>query len=227
MLQLPKSWLPHIWEELKKDYMKDIDSFFREEIKAWKTIYPDSKNIFNAFKYTDFEKIHVVILGQDPYHGAWQAHGLSFSVLDWVKVPPSLKNIYKEIESQGFPSPSRRGGWGEVSGNLETWARQWVLLLNSVLTVEAWKPASHSKIWWQQFTDTVIKTISDKKKWVVFLLWWAFAIGKQELINTDKHLVLTSPHPSPFSVYKWFYGNMHFLETNKYLQENWKKEIIW
>ena len=227
MFQLPPSWQSHIWEEFEKDYLKNIESFLMEEINAWKTIYPKVDDIFNTFKYTDFNDVKVVILGQDPYHGEWQAHGLSFSVQPWVKVPPSLKNIYKEIETQGFMCEAKKWENNEISWNLESWAKQWVLLLNSVLTVEASKPASHSKIWWQEFTDTVIKTISKEKKWVVFLLWWAFAIWKQKLIDDTKHLVLTSPHPSPFSVYKWFYGNMHFLESNEYLQENCMKEIIW
>jgi uracil-DNA glycosylase len=171
--------------------------------------------------------VKVVIIGQDPYHGADQAHGLSFSVPEWVKIPPSLRNIFKELEKEWFSSPSRNGDRVETSGSLVPWARQWVLLLNSVLTVEAWRPASHSKIWWQNFTDEIIKIISAEKKWVVFLLWWAFAIWKQELIDSEKHLILTSPHPSPFSAYKWFFWNMHFLETNKYLKQLWKSEIKW
>jgi len=221
MIQLSESWLKHIWWEFEKDYMKEIQSFLAGEIQSWKSIYPHAKDIYNAFNYTSFDDVHVVILGQDPYHGPWQAQGLSFSVPNWVKVPPSLKNIYKEIEDEfGIKKDFS-------NGNLQSWAEQWVLLLNSVLTVENSKPASHSKIWWQKFTDTVIQTISNKKKWVVFLLWWAFAVWKQELIDDDAHLILTSPHPSPFSVYKWFYWNMHFLKCNEYLQENWKKEIVW
>lgn len=223
-MQLPKSWQKHLASECSKSYMQDIQDFLITEKKAWKTVYPKSEDIFNALKYCSFEDTKVVILGQDPYHGPGQAHGLSFSVSNWVKLPPSLKNIYKEIESEWF---LREDGGKQVSWNLEPWAKQWVLLLNSVLTVEASKPASHSKIWWQNFTDTIIETISNEKKWVVFLLWWAFAISKQKLIDSEKHLVLTSPHPSPFSVYKWFYGNNHFIDTNRYLETNWKAPIKW
>ena len=221
MKQLPTSWFPYLWSEMEKEYMKDIQSFLEQESLAWKTIYPGVKDIFNAFEYTSFEDIRVVILGQDPYHGQDQAHGLSFSVPTWMKIPPSLRNIYKELENEFWSRNT------SDNGNLEPWTKQWVLLLNSVLTVEAWKPASHSKIWWQNFTDEVIKTISDKKTWVVFLLWWAFAIWKQELINSEKHLILTSPHPSPFSAYKWFFGNMHFKMVNEHLKKQGWVEIKW
>jgi len=201
--------------------LKDIKQFLVSEISSGKQIYPHPKDIFSAFNYTSFGDLKVVIIGQDPYHGPWQAHGLSFSVPKWIKVPPSLKNIYKELEDEFWEKMDFK------NGNLEPWTKQWVLLLNSVLTVESWQPASHSKIWWQNFTDEVIKTISDKKDWIVFLLWWAFAIWKNKLIDQKKHLVLTSPHPSPFSVHKWFFWNMHFLETNEYLEENWKSIIDW
>ena len=227
MLQLPTSWQSNIWEEFQKSYMKNIASFICQETKTWKTIYPKVEDIFNALKYTNFKDAKVVILGQDPYHGAWQAHGLSFSVLDWVNIPPSLRNIYKELENECFLKYKDWWRSNDVSGNLEHWAKQWVLLLNSVLTVEVWKPASHSKIWWQKFTDTIIKTISKEKEWVVFLLWWAYAIGKQEFIDEEKHLVLTSPHPSPFSAYKWFHWNNHFIKCNSYLEEKWDSKIEW
>lgn len=220
-IKLNKSWRKHLKWEFEKQYMKDIKSFLATEIDAGKTIYPHPKDIFNALNSCDFHDIKVVILGQDPYHWAKQANWLSFSVRDWVKVPPSLQNIYKELEDEFWIKKDF------TNGNLEPWAQQWVLLLNSVLSVEASKPASHSKIWWQNFTDKIIQTISDKKQWVVFLLWWAFAIWKKELIDESQHLVLTSPHPSPFSAYKWFYGNMHFQKCNTYLQKQRKKEILW
>jgi uracil-DNA glycosylase len=201
--------------------MKEIKSFLVSEISKWKVIYPNPRDIFNALNYCKFEDTKVVIIGQDPYHGPNQAHWLSFSVRDSVKVPPSLQNIYKELEDEFWIKKDFS------NGNLENWTKQWVLLLNSVLSVEAWSPASHSKIWWQNFTDEIIKVVSSEKSWVVFLLWWAFAIGKKDLVDSTKHLVLTSPHPSPFSVHKWFFGNMHFLETNEYLEQNWKEWINW
>jgi len=221
MRLITKSWKKYLSEELEKPYMKDIEEFLLSEKKNWKIIYPQSDDILNALNYCDFDDVKVVILWQDPYHGEWQAHWMSFSVQDWVRVPPSLKNIYKEIEGE-LRIEKNKENW-----NLEWRAKQWVLLLNSVLTVEAWKPASHSKIWWQQFTDTIIRTISQEKRWVVFLLWWAFSIWKQELLDGKKHLILTSPHPSPLSVYKWFYGNMHFKKCNEYLEKNNKSIIRW
>ena len=226
MILLPKSRLSHIWDELKKDYMEYIASFLEEEWKAWKIIYPKKQDVFNAFKYTDFDDVQVVILGQDPYHGAWQAHGLSFSVLDWVKVPPSLRNIYKEIDNQWFSSSHNDGSKGELSWNLEHWAKQWVLLLNSVLTVEAWKPASHSKIWWQQFTDRVISILSEKKRHVVFLLWGKYAQSKSKLIDPNHHLILQAAHPSPLAR-NAFSGCSHFSKTNDYLCSHNIKPIEW
>lgn len=215
MVQLSPSWMSAIWAEFEKDYMKDIKAFLASEIEAGKTIYPHPKNIFNALNTTDFDDIKVVILGQDPYHGPNQAHGLSFSVQDGVRVPPSLKNIYKEIWID-------RESW-----DLTSWAEQWVLLLNAILTVEKSQPASHSKIWWWMFTDEIIRQVSDKREWVAFLLWWAFAGSKKALIDSDKHLVFTAPHPSPFSAHKWFFGCQHFSKTNEYLKSRWEKEIEW
>ena len=215
MTQLSPSWKSAIWSELNKQYFLDIQNFLKSEIKSAKTIYPQQDDIFNALKLTDFNDIKVVILGQDPYHGPWQAHGLSFSVQEWVKVPPSLKNIYKEIWVD-------RESW-----DLTSWAKQWVLLLNAILTVEAWQPASHSKIWWWNFTDEIIRQISAKQEWVIFLLWWAFAGAKKELIDINKHLILTAPHPSPLSAYKWFFWCWHFTQVNEYLKEKWESEIMW
>jgi uracil-DNA glycosylase len=198
--------------------------------------------IFNAFSHTPFDAVKVVILWQDPYHGPNQAHGLSFSVTDGVPQPPSLKNIFKEIQSDlqltppssGTPlaphltSPSQgRNQKGRFqSGNLEPWADQGVLMLNAILTVQKWNPASHSKIGWETFTDAVIKTISDKKTWVVFLLWGNFARSKIKLIDTFKHHVLEAAHPSPLAR-GWFAGCKHFSKTNELLKEMGKEEIDW
>ena len=167
-IKLEASWLQILKWEFEKEYMKNIKNFLLKEIKNKKIIYPNPKNFFKAFEKTPFDKVKVVILGQDPYHWPNQAQGFCFSVSDWQKLPPSLKNIYKEIETS-----LNIKMWD--SGDLTKWSEQWILLLNSILTVEWWKPASHSKIWWENFTDEVIKQISEKKENVVFLLWWAFA----------------------------------------------------
>lgn len=220
MINLQPSWLKYLEPEFEKDYMKNIKSFLETEIKAWKIIYPNPKNIFNALNTTNFEDVKVVILGQDPYHWPNQAHWLSFSVLDWVKQPPSLQNIFKEIQAETWKNPP-------ISWNLTRWSEEWVLLLNSILTVEAGLPASHSKIWWEKFTDEIIKAISDKKENVVFILWGAFAQTKEKLIDSNKHFILKSAHPSPFSSYRWFFWNNHFVKTNEILKELWKQEIDW
>lgn len=215
------SWNTALSEEISKPYIKDIEDFLIREKEAWKIIYPREKDIFQAFNYCSLQDVQVVILWQDPYHWEGQAHWLSFSVKAWVKTPPSLRNIYKEIESDF---------WVQIDftdGNLCKWAQQWVLLLNSILTVEAKSPWSHSRIWWEKFTDTVIKKISAKKQWVVFMLWWAFAISKIDLIDSQKHLILQSPHPSPFSAYKWFFWNNHFKICNDYLVDNNNTPINW
>ncbi len=230
MINLDKSWLSVLESEFEKDYMKNIKSFLEEEIRLWKTIFPHPKNIFNALNLTKFDDIKVVIIWQDPYHWEWQAHWLSFSVLEWINPPPSLKNIFKEIQSDIYSktplSFEERGrGWG--NGNLEYLSKQWVLLLNSILTVEANKPASHSKIGWQRFTDEIIKEISNKKDWVIFLLWGNFAKQKKDLIDLKKHFVLESAHPSPFSAYNWFFGCKHFSKTNEILRKQKKEEINW
>ncbi len=213
--KIEESWLKHLNSEFEKPYFKNIKQKIIDDIKAWITIYPETKNIFKAFDKTPFNKVKVVILGQDPYHGPWQAQWFCFSVPNWVKCPPSLKNIYKEI-------------WIDSSnGDLTTWTQQWVFLLNAILTVQAWNPASHSKIWWEQFTDAVIKTISDEKDWVIFLLWWAFAQSKKALIDTNKHFVLETTHPSPFSAHRGFLWSDCFKKTNEILKQNWEKEIDW
>lgn len=220
-LKLEISWKNLLQGEFDKEYFGKIKSFLTQEIEAWKTIYPHPKNIFAAFEHTPVDKLRVVILGQDPYHGEGQAHGLSFSVQEGVRTPPSLKNMYKEIKNEypDYEIPEH--------GNLEHWANQWVLLLNSILTVEASKPASHSKIGWEEFTDAVIKTISDKQEGIIFLLWWNFSRTKKALIDSNKHFVLESPHPSPFSAHSWFFGNGHFKKVNEILAKEGKKEIEW
>ena len=219
-INIEASWLEILKDEFEKDYMKDIKSFLVKQIEAGKTIYPNPKNIFKAFDKTPFDKVKVVILWQDPYHWPNQAQGFCFSVSDWQKLPPSLKNIYKEIETS-----LNIKMWD--SGDLTKWSEQWILLLNSILTVEWWKPASHSKIWWENFTDEVIKQISEKKENVVFLLWWAFAQSKENLIDKKKHFVLKTTHPSPFSAHRGFLWSNCFVETNKILKKIWEKEIDW
>jgi len=213
------------WKNLLKDYFscskfKELGVFIKKEY-ATKEIYPSPKNIFNAFRLTNLDRVRVVIMGQDPYQNPGQAHGLSFSVPDGIKLPPSLKNIYKEIESDlGISKDFSQG-------NLESWAEQGVLLLNSVLTVEKNKPGSHAKKGWEEFTDHVIKKISDEREHLVFLLWGNYAKNKGSHIDRDKHLVLESPHPSPFSAYSGFFGNKHFSQTNSYLKKDNKKPIDW
>lgn len=220
-IQLEDSWKEILSEECKKLYFSDIKSFLVSEIQAWKTLYPHPKNIFRALDICPFQDVKVVILGQDPYHGVGQAHGLSFSVQDGVKIPPSLKNIYKELQLE-YPEFQVPESW-----NLTHWAHQGVLLLNSILTVEASQPASHSKIGWEQFTDSIISKLSWERENIIFLLWGNFARSKKTLIDTSKHFILEAPHPSPFSARTWFFGCGHFKKVNEILKEKWEKEIIW
>ena len=217
---IDKSWNFLLKNELQKDYFKKIKQKIIYDINNWETIYPPLDKVFNALNITPFENIKVVILWQDPYHWEKQAHWLSFSVQDWVVFPPSLKNIFKELEKDLWYSIPK-------SWNLEKWWKKWVLLLNSILTVKAWKPASHSKIWWEQFSDNIIKEISLKKENVIFILWWNFAKNKKSLIDTTKHFIIESTHPSPFSAYNWFFGSKPFSKTNDILKKIWKKEINW
>jgi uracil-DNA glycosylase len=219
--QISATWKSILNDEFEKEYFKLLISKVENEYKS--TIcYPPKEFIFSAFNYCSFEDINVVILGQDPYHGENEANGLCFSVNDGVKIPPSLRNIFREINSD-FDSV-----FYPTSGNLSRWANQGVLLLNSTLTVEQNKAGSHQKLGWEVFTDQVIKIISDQKVHVVFLLWGAFAIKKGKNIDTNKHLVLTSGHPSPLSANqgKWF-GNKHFSKTNEYLLSIGEKPIEW
>lgn len=207
-------------DEFQKPYFLDIQQKLLEEKNAWIIVYPQWNNIYNVFNLTPFDTVKVVILGQDPYHGEWEAHGLCFSVQDWIKLPPSLKNIFKELYSDLWITAM---WWW----NLSKRAEQWILLLNASLTVQKDTPNSHKDIWRHIFTDEVIKIISDKKDWVIFVLWWAFAQKKKELIDTSRHVVLEAPHPSPFSVYKWFYWSKPFSQINEILKKRGEEEIDW
>ena len=208
-----------IEEESKKEYFKKLQSFVDEEYKN-KTVFPERKNIYASLENTPFDKVKVVIIGQDPYHGEGEAHGFAFSVKPGIKIPPSLKNIYKELNAEYdcyIPN----------NGYLMKWAEQGVLLLNAVLTVEKDKPASHQGKGWETFTDRVIEEIDKKDEPVVFMLWGNFAKSKKELLNNKNHLVLESPHPSPFSARHGFFGNNHFKLTNEYLSKNGIEPIDW
>ena len=219
-VQIEESWKKTLKEELEKDYFKQIVTFLRAEKSAGKIIYPPGPLIFNAFNKTPFSKVKVVLLGQDPYHGKGQAMGLSFSVPNGIPKPPSLVNIFKELENDlGIPPA--------ISGDLEKWAKQGVLLLNASLTVRQNEAASHSKIGWLQFTDSVISKISELKEGVVFLLWGRFAQDKQSLIDETKHHVLKAAHPSPFSADKGFFGCRHFSKTNDLLAIHGKEPVDW
>lgn len=218
-IKIAPSWKEGLKSEFEKPYFTQLINFVKQEYGAH-TVYPPGKEIFLAFDSTDFRRVKVVIIGQDPYHGAGQANGLCFSVREGVTMPPSLKNIFKEIYSDlGKPIPK--------SGDLQRWADQGVLLLNATLTVRASSPGSHQNKGWEQFTDAVIREISEKKNNVVFLLWGAYAQKKGEIIDRTRHLVLMSPHPSPFSADRGFFGNKHFSKTNAYLKSKGLKEIDW
>lgn len=219
-VKIEPGWKNILKTEFSKVYFQQVVTHLKMEKMAGKIIYPSGSNIFHAFNKTPFCQLKVVILGQDPYHNPGQAHGLSFSVPEGVPPPPSLVNIYKEIASDiGIRLPRQ--------GNLEKWAERGVLLLNAVLTVRANEPASHSKIGWMDFTDAVIRHISDEKEHVVFLLWGRFAQEKQVLIDETKHLVLKAAHPSPFSADKGFFGCKHFSRTNEYLVQHGIDPIDW
>ena len=213
------NWDKILEKEYQKDYFKEIIKYITTEYKN-KTVYPKENEVFNAFRYTDYNNVKVVILGQDPYHGPNQAEGLSFSVSNEVKKPPSLINIFKELESDlKIPFPE--------ANSLKPWAKQGVLLLNAVLTVEEHKPTSHSGIGWETFTDEVIKILNEKEEPIVFILWGAYARKKKELITNKKHLVIESAHPSPFSARNGFFGSKPFSKTNEFLKKNGIKEIDW
>lgn len=216
---LEPSWKKSLANEINQPYftklMTEIEKSYAKDI-----VFPEQNNIFNAFNLCPLKKVKVVIIGQDPYHGAGQAHGLAFSVPDNIKIPPSLKNIYKEIQSDiGKPIAE--------TGSLECWAKQGILLLNATLTVQAGQPGSHQGLGWETFTDAVIKTVSLQKEHMVFLLWGKYAQAKAELIDQNKHLVLVAPHPSPFSAYTGFFGCKHFSKTNEYLKRHSHTPIDW
>lgn len=218
-MKMNNDWQALFDQEIQKDYLKKIDYFLAREYKT-KPIYPKAENIFHAFQMTSLKDTKVVIMGQDPYHGPGQAQGFSFSVPASMPIPPSLQNIYKELEDE-FQQPVRR------SGDLSDWASQGVLLLNAILTVEQSKPLSHKNIGWQNFTNEAIRWINKKEGPVVFLLWGSKAKQVLPLLDNPKHLILTSSHPSPLSAYRGFFGNKHFIKTNEYLISHGQKPINW
>ncbi|MBE6214243.1 MAG: uracil-DNA glycosylase [Rikenellaceae bacterium] len=218
-VKIAADWKHLLQEEFDKPYFEELTRFVREEY-ATNTIYPAGKNIFRAFDKCPVDKLKVVIIGQDPYHGPGQANGLCFSVNDGVPFPPSLQNIFKEISSDiGTPAPQ--------SGNLDRWAEQGVLLLNAVLTVKAHQAASHAGKGWEQFTDAVVRIINERKEGLVYMLWGSYAQRKGQMANPARNLILKSVHPSPLSVYRGFFGCKHFSQANEYLVSRGQEPIIW
>jgi uracil-DNA glycosylase len=219
-VQLEGSWLAQLAPQFEQPYMADLRSFLLAQKKAGKTVFPAGGEIFSAFAHTPLERVKVVILGQDPYHGPGQAHGLCFSVRPGVPVPPSLQNIFKEISNElGYPIPTH--------GDLTSWADQGVLLLNSVLSVEAGRAASHQGKGWEQFTDEVIDVVNREREGVVFMLWGSYAQRKGSIIDRQRHCVLTAPHPSPLSAHRGFFGCGHFVKANEYLESRGQEPIDW
>jgi uracil-DNA glycosylase len=217
-VRIHPSWQSVLQEEFTKPYWESLTTFVKTQYSE-KKCFPEGKNIFRAFDMTPFENVKVVILGQDPYHTPGAAMGLSFSVPDWSKMQPSLRNIFKELESDIWLK--------RTSTDLSDWAEQWVLLLNAVLTVEQWLPASHQGKWWEIFTDCVISLLSEKREGIVFVLWGNYAIAKKSLIDNTKHYIITSAHPSPFSADRGFFGSQVFSKINKYLTSKGITEINW
>ena len=218
--KLEPGWKEVLLSQFRSPYFHDLKGFLQEEIRQGKVLYPPGHRIFSALDHTPFDNVRVVLLGQDPYHGPGQAHGLCFSVPLGVKPPPSLVNMFKELRQDiGMDIPSH--------GNLERWADQGVLLLNATLTVQANTPGSHQNKGWEQFTDAIISTLSEKKSGLVFLLWGKYAQDKQRLIDSTKHYVLKAPHPSPFSADRGFFGCRHFSKTNELLRSQGLPEIDW
>lgn len=212
-------WLEALKGEFKKEYYKKLYNFVNEEYRTH-TIYPPAEDIFNALKYTPLDKVKVLILGQDPYHNVGQAHGLSFSVRHGIEIPPSLKNIYEELKNDlGYSIPQ--------SGCLENWAREGVLLLNTVLTVRAHQAFSHRDKGWEEFTDAIIRRLNEEDRPMVHILWGSPAARKEKMLNNPKHLILKAPHPSPLSAYRGFFGSKPFSRTNAFLEENGEKPIDW
>jgi len=219
-VQLHDSWLSRLGDQFDQEYMHKLREFLLTRKQHQAVIYPPGAQIFNALNSTPFEQVRVVILGQDPYHGPGQAHGLCFSVLPGVRIPPSLANIYREIQDDlGIPVPHH--------GYLQSWAEQGVLLLNAVLTVERGQAGSHQGKGWETFTDTVVRVLNDEGDGLVFMLWGAYALRKGAMINRRKHLVLTAPHPSPLSAHRGFLGCKHFSSANEYLEQQQKLPIDW
>lgn len=219
-IRLEPSWKQRLLEEFSKPYMVDLKAFLQQEKQAGKTIFPKGEDIFNAFSYTPFDQVKVVILGQDPYHGPNQAHGLSFSVRDGIKPPPSLVNMYKELVTDvGFQHPGH--------GNLTHWAQQGVLLLNAVLTVQMANANSHQGKGWELFTDKVVEVVNQQAQPSVFMLWGSYAQKKGRMIDATKHLVLKAPHPSPLSARRGFFGSRHFSQANQWLESIGRGGIDW
>jgi len=218
-VNIESSWQEHLQTEFDKPYFENLITFVKQEY-AQHTVYPPGKLIFNAFNLCPFNKVKVVLIGQDPYHEPGQAHGLCFSVNDGVQFPPSLRNIFQEIQTDiGTPVPQ--------SGNLTRWAEQGVLLLNATLTVREHVAGSHQKHGWEEFTDSVIRILSEEREGIVFILWGSYAQSKAQLIDSSKHFILKSAHPSPLSAYRGFFGNHHFSLTNMYLQKRGESPINW
>ena len=220
MAALPELWMEQVGREFEKPYMQELREFLKTEKSLGNLVYPPNSDVFTAFNFTDFNQVKVVILGQDPYHGKGQAHGLSFSVPEGIPVPPSLKNIYKELyDDVDILIPQ--------TGNLIKWAKQGVFMLNSTLTVRAGVPGSHQNKGWELFTDQVISSLSQNRNNLVFMLWGKYAQAKNTLINAHNHLILSAAHPSPFSAHTGFYGCKHFSLANEYLENNGKEGIDW
>lgn len=218
-VQIEETWKEVLSPEFEKDYFIRLTGFVRQEYQTT-TVYPPGKLIFNAFNLCPYNKVKVVIIGQDPYHGPGQAHGLCFSVNDGVPFPPSLQNIFKEIHDDlGTPIPA--------TGNLTRWAEQGVLMLNATLTVRAHQAGSHQRKGWEEFTDAAIRALAEKREHLVFILWGSYAQKKGAFIDRNKHLVLTSVHPSPLSAYNGFFGNRHFSRANEYLIQHGETPIVW
>lgn len=219
-VQLDASWKALLQPEFEREYMRELRAFLLQEKHAGKQVFPAGKDMFNALNSTPFDRVRVVILGQDPYHGPGQAHGLCFSVQPGVEIPPSLRNIYKELASDLGIAPARHG-------SLQSWAAQGVLLLNAVLSVEAGRAASHQGRGWEQFTDRIIALLNERREHLVFMLWGSHAQKKGQFIDSSRHLVLESPHPSPLSASRGFLGNRHFSRANQYLLAHGFEAVDW